>query len=139
MKKDFLLEVGCENLPSGYIDGALRQLEDTFARELGSLKIESDSIYVTGTPNRLVVHVRGLPGKQEGSVTTVTGPPISVAVGLRTPSDLESSRHLQTRPVGQAGQRHIDQEQEDGHLEYGQAGLANQAFAHQPNHHDREQ
>jgi glycyl-tRNA synthetase beta chain len=80
MKKDFLLEIGCENLPSGYINGALRQLEETFTGELGSLNIKYDSIYVTGTPNRLVVQLRGLPGKQEASVTTVTGPPVSVAV-----------------------------------------------------------
>jgi len=80
MKKDFLLEIGCENLPSGYIDGALRQLEDRFSKELRSLKVEYDSLYVTGTPNRLVVHLKGLPARQEGSVTTVTGPPVSVAV-----------------------------------------------------------
>ncbi len=80
MKNDFLLEIGCENLPSGYIDGALRQLEETVSKELRSLKIEYDSLYVTGTPNRLVVYLKGLPAKQEGSVTTVTGPPVSVAV-----------------------------------------------------------
>ncbi len=80
MKNDFLLEIGCENLPSGYIDGALRQLEEIFSQELRSLKVEYDSIYVTGTPNRLVVHLKGLPARQEGSVTTVTGPPVSVAV-----------------------------------------------------------
>ena len=80
MKNDFLLEIGCENLPSGYIDGALRQLEETFSREMRSLNIEYDSLYVTGTPNRLVVQLKGLPAKQEGSVTTVTGPPVSVAV-----------------------------------------------------------
>jgi glycyl-tRNA synthetase beta chain len=80
MKKDFLLEIGCENLPSGYIDGALRQLDERFTGELRSLKIEYGSLYVTGTPNRLVVHLKGLPAKQEGSVTTVTGPPVSVAV-----------------------------------------------------------
>jgi glycyl-tRNA synthetase beta chain len=80
MKNDFLLEIGCENLPSGYIDGALRQLEERFSKEMNSLRIEYDSLYVTGTPNRLVVHLKGLPVKQEGSVTTVTGPPVSVAV-----------------------------------------------------------
>ena len=80
MKRDFLLEVGCENLPSGYIDGALNQLEDTFSGGLRSLRIGYDSLYVSGTPNRLVVHVEGLPPAQEESVTTVTGPPVSVAV-----------------------------------------------------------
>ncbi len=80
MKNDFLLEIGCENLPSGYIDGALRQLEEKFSKELRSMNVEYDSLYVTGTPNRLVVHIKGLPVRQEGSVTTVTGPPVSVAV-----------------------------------------------------------
>lgn len=81
MRKDMLLEIGCENIPSGYIDGALRQLESGFAKGLGELRIPFESIYVTGTPNRLVVHVRGLASSQETVEETVTGPPVSIGVG----------------------------------------------------------
>jgi glycyl-tRNA synthetase beta chain len=80
MKKDFLLEIGCENLPSGYIDGALRQLEDIFSKEMDLLRVGYDSLHVTGTPNRLLVHLKGLPEMQDSSVTTITGPPLSVAM-----------------------------------------------------------
>jgi glycyl-tRNA synthetase beta chain len=44
------------------------------------MKIEHQSLYVTGTPNRLVVYAEGLPSKQGGSVSVITGPPVSVAV-----------------------------------------------------------
>lgn len=80
MKRDLLLEIGCENLPSGYIDGALRQLEETFAGGLGSLRLPFDDVSVTGTPNRLVVHVRGLGSKQPSARETVTGPPVKVGI-----------------------------------------------------------
>lgn len=80
MKKDYLLEIGCENLPSGYIEAALGQLEASFSTGLESERIGYGAIDVTGTPNRLVVHVEGLSDKQEAATETVTGPPVSVAV-----------------------------------------------------------
>jgi glycyl-tRNA synthetase beta chain len=80
MKRDLLVEIGCENLPSGYIDGALRQLEELFSGGLTSLRLGFDDLAVTGTPNRLVVHVGGLQVKQEETKETVTGPPVKVGV-----------------------------------------------------------
>ncbi len=80
MKKDFLLEIGCENLPSGYLDDAVAQLERSFRETLKSQRLPFESIGVSGTPNRLVVLVRQLAPMQETKVETVTGPPVSVAV-----------------------------------------------------------
>ncbi len=79
MKKDYLLEIGCENLPSGYINDAVRQLEKSLKEELNTERVTFDSVYVTGTPNRLLLHVKGLMDKQGTTVETVTGPPVSVA------------------------------------------------------------
>ncbi len=80
MKKEFLLEIGCENLPSGYIDEAVAQLRRSFTEGLGSERLSFESIDVAGTPNRLVVHIRGLAVRQEAKVETITGPPVSIAV-----------------------------------------------------------
>ena len=80
MKKELLIEIGCENLPSGYINGAIRQLEEKFSNGLGSERIKYETIYVSGTPNRLVIHIRDIDEKQEASEETVNGPPVSVAV-----------------------------------------------------------
>ncbi len=80
MKKDFLLEIGCENLPSGYLDGALEQLEILVKEGLDSERVKYDSISVMGTPNRLVVRIEGLSRKQEAAEERIVGPPVSVAV-----------------------------------------------------------
>ena len=80
MKKDFLLEIGCENIPSGYLDGALDQLERSFESFLESGRIPYDSLYVAGTPNRMVVRITGLSTKQEGTEERIIGPPASAAV-----------------------------------------------------------
>ena len=80
MKQDFLLEIGCENIPSGYLDGALGQLERFFESFLENGRIPHDSLYVTGTQNRLVIHITGLSAKQEGTEERIIGPPASVAV-----------------------------------------------------------
>ncbi|HER44446.1 MAG TPA: glycine--tRNA ligase subunit beta, partial [Candidatus Eisenbacteria bacterium] len=57
MKQDFLLEIGCENIPSGYIDDALVQLERLFQSFLSTERIPHDSLRAAGTPNRLVVRI----------------------------------------------------------------------------------
>lgn len=80
MKRDFLLEIGCENLPSGYLDAALRQLRKIFSDRLAEERIGFEALNVLGTPNRLVIHIRSIEGKQADLEEVVTGPPISVAV-----------------------------------------------------------
>jgi glycyl-tRNA synthetase beta chain len=80
VRKDFLLEIGCENIPSGYIRGALDQLESLFSGFLEEERIPHESLYVTGTPNRLVIHIKGLVAKQEAKEERVIGPPARVAL-----------------------------------------------------------
>lgn len=95
MKNDLLLEIGCENLPSGYIDDALRQLEQAFAAGLKELRLGREEITVEGTPRRLVVRVRGLDARQAAARETVTGPPLSAALdagGAYTPAALGFAR-----------------------------------------------
>jgi len=79
MEYDYLLEIGCEELPVGFIGPALwnggRILEDSLHKaRLGFQKID-----IHGTPRRLAFIVRGLAQRQETRSETVLGPPKSVA------------------------------------------------------------
>ncbi len=78
-KADLLLEIGCEEIPSRFMEGALKQLE----RELDSLMEENrlgrGSIETFGTPRRLVAFVRDLDSSQPDLVETVKGPPVNRA------------------------------------------------------------
>ncbi len=80
MKQDFLLELGCENIPSGYLDDALAQLERLFGSFLETERIPHESLYIAGTPNRIVIHIEGMAPKQEGTEERVVGPPASAAL-----------------------------------------------------------
>ena len=79
MKKDYLLEVGCENIPSGYLASALRQLAENFTGGLRSERIPFASLNILGTPKRLVVVIEGLSSKQKSIEERIVGPPCNVA------------------------------------------------------------
>lgn len=80
MKKDFLLEIGCENLPSGYLDEMIEQARKLFAEGLGAERISCDEIAAIGTPKRIVLLARGLAVKQENAEEQIVGPPAKIAV-----------------------------------------------------------
>lgn len=80
MKRDFLLEIGCENLPSGYLDDTLDQLKKLLDDGLASERLSCDGSAVMGTPKRLVVFVRGLVSMQETAEETVVGPPVKIGI-----------------------------------------------------------
>jgi len=80
VRRDYLLEIGCENLPSGYLTAALEQLRNHLETGLGDERINYQSMSVSGTPNRLVVHITGLDEKQETLTETITGPPLAMAL-----------------------------------------------------------
>jgi glycyl-tRNA synthetase beta chain len=79
MKKDLLLEIGCENLPPYAIRPAFEQLRSDAARRLEELRLPFDDIYATGAPRRLVLVVRALAPAQTAKTDLVTGPPVSKA------------------------------------------------------------
>ncbi len=80
MKRDFLLEIGCENLPSGYLDDLLSQLGAAVGSSLDASRIERDGVAVLGTPKRLVVHLRGVAERQATLESKVVGPPVKAAI-----------------------------------------------------------
>jgi glycyl-tRNA synthetase beta chain len=86
---DFLLEIGCEEIPARMIDAASEELQkrvgDLLSRErLGT----SASISYLDTPRRLAVMVQGIPAAQSDVAEQLTGPAVSVGFkdGKATPA-----------------------------------------------------
>ncbi len=72
--KDYLLEVGVEELPSNYIGQALRELRSSIEGALKNSRLNCSEINVFGTPNRLIIHLKGLPLRQGRQLEKIIGP-----------------------------------------------------------------
>ncbi len=78
MKSDFLLEIGCEELPAGFVGPALWYGREKYEEALKKSRLSFEGIDIYGTPRRLAYIVRGLENRQRASQETVLGPPKSV-------------------------------------------------------------
>ena len=86
---DFLLEIGCEEIPARMMDAASRDLRERVSALLQRERLEPKSA-VTGldTPRRLAVVAPGIPAAQPDVTEQVTGPSVQVAFknGQPTPA-----------------------------------------------------
>jgi glycyl-tRNA synthetase beta chain len=78
--KDLLIEIGFENLPCRYLSSAIKQLEDVTRNDLKTARLEYSHLKVMGTPNRLVLNVKGLADRQSSYQKRVVGPPVSAGI-----------------------------------------------------------
>ena len=76
---DFLLEIGTEEIPAGYISPALDQLQAVAAQSLENARLPFEDIRTLATPRRLTLWIKGLATLQPDQVTEVVGPPKRVA------------------------------------------------------------
>ena len=76
---DFLLEIGTEEIPAGYIPPVLDQLREVAAQSLTEARLPFEDIRTLGTPRRLTLWIKGLITLQPDQVTQVVGPPKRVA------------------------------------------------------------
>lgn len=74
MAKDFLLEVGIEEMPARFLTPALTQLKELTAKTLQEQRIEYSEIQTYGTPRRLVLYVKAVAEKQATLEKEVKGP-----------------------------------------------------------------
>ncbi|MCF8024205.1 MAG: glycine--tRNA ligase subunit beta [Desulfobacteraceae bacterium] len=74
-----LIEIGTEELPSGYIAPALEAFKSRLIARLRELRIECGQAFVYGTPRRLAVLVQDVADRQRSATTQITGPPERVA------------------------------------------------------------
>lgn len=72
--RDLLYEIGTEEIPAGFIQPALRQLQEKFISKAAELKIRHGKIEVKGTPRRLAIIVNGVAEKQEDIREELIGP-----------------------------------------------------------------
>lgn len=76
---DFLLEIGSEEIPAGFISGACEYLKGDFEKRLTDAGIGFENIESDGTPRRFYLSITGLEEKQKDKEETIMGPPASVA------------------------------------------------------------
>src|SRR3990170_4270274 len=60
MKRDYLLEIGCEELPAGFVGPALWFGREKYDDVLKKARLSFDGVDIYGTPRRLTYIVRGL-------------------------------------------------------------------------------
>ena len=75
----FLLEIGLEELPSSYVEGALRAMPGLFEAALSGARVGHGAIRALGTPRRLSLLVEGLEQRQADLSEVVSGPPKAAA------------------------------------------------------------
>ncbi|MDO7788218.1 glycine--tRNA ligase subunit beta [Desulforamulus aquiferis] len=74
MAKDFLLEVGIEEMPARFLGPALGQLKELAAKMLQEQRINCGDIATYGTPRRLVLHVKDVAERQSDLEKEIKGP-----------------------------------------------------------------
>ena len=86
---DFLLEIGCEEIPARMIDAASQELRERLQKLLDRERLSpSGSIISFDSPRRLAVQACGIPASQPDVTEQLTGPSASVAFkdGQPTPA-----------------------------------------------------
>ena len=79
MAKDFLLEIGMEEIPAKFSPGAMQQLEEAAGKRLAELRLNYERLQIFGTPRRLALLVSALQDRQEDLSEEVKGPALKAA------------------------------------------------------------
>ncbi len=87
---NFLLEIGTEDLPAGFVSDAIRQWEAMIPASLAAESLTYDRVQVYATPRRLSMIVTNLPDRQIDREEEIKGPPATAAYkdGQPTPAAL---------------------------------------------------
>ncbi len=73
-----LIEIGCEEIPAGYIIPALNAFKDNILLALDKNRIEHGEAHIFGTPRRLALMIDSVGDMQATNTSTITGPPEKV-------------------------------------------------------------
>jgi glycyl-tRNA synthetase beta chain len=79
MSREFLLEIGVEELPARYIKDAVGQLKGNMEKLLKEERLSYQSIHTYSTPRRLTVIVKGMAEEGESQQDLVKGPAAKIA------------------------------------------------------------
>ena len=70
-----LIEIGCEEIPAGYILPALNAFKGNILLALDKNRIDHGEARIFGTPRRLALMIEGVGDMQATNTSTLTGPP----------------------------------------------------------------
>src|SRR5437899_10790816 len=76
---DFLLEIGCEEIPARMIGAASEELRERVAALLSRERLSAGEVTHFDTPRRLAVMASGIAASQADLVEQITGPSLNVA------------------------------------------------------------
>ena len=80
MDRELLIEIGCEEIPAGWLPGLTRQVAKCLDARLAEARLETDARAESySTPRRLTARVAKLAERQTDHDELVTGPPVSAA------------------------------------------------------------
>ncbi|MEA3240642.1 MAG: glycine--tRNA ligase subunit beta [Pseudomonadota bacterium] len=79
MMHDFLLEIGTEEIPAGFLNKTFQTLPRQVAELLSYHRLPYEDIKVMGTPRRLAIHITSLVDSQEDRIIEKMGPSKQVA------------------------------------------------------------
>ena len=77
--KDFILELGVEEIPAGYFAPAVKFLEERLTKALAEANLPFERLKTWGAPRRLAFGLWGLTAHQRDIEEEVVGPPLSAA------------------------------------------------------------
>ncbi len=72
--QNFLLEIGCEELPASFIEPALSFMKETFSNLLSENYLTASEVKTYGTPRRLILFAFDVPERQEDREELIVGP-----------------------------------------------------------------
>ncbi|MDM8514980.1 glycine--tRNA ligase subunit beta [Desulfobacterales bacterium HSG16] len=74
----FLLEIGTEEIPAGYIVPALNALKSSLVKKLDKARIDHGTAEIFGTPRRLAIIIADVEDRQKSMTTELIGPPAKI-------------------------------------------------------------
>jgi len=81
MERELILEIGCEELPAGWLPGLTQQIGEVVVEELLERRLPPEAPAETySTPRRLTVRIARLAERQSDLEELITGPPVSAGL-----------------------------------------------------------
>ena len=72
-KKDFLFELGVEEIPAAYIAGAIKTIKDHFESNLKKANLDYNELQIFSTPRRFAIKILSLQTQQKDEIIERTG------------------------------------------------------------------
>jgi len=79
MKGEFLLEIGTEEIPAGFIPPALKAFSDLVSAALDNARVGHGEVTTYATPRRMILHATDVDSAQASREIEKTGPAVSAA------------------------------------------------------------